>query len=172
MRELGRRFPQVKLALSLHAAREELRSELVPLNRTYPLRDVLKALKSHCDRTGKLATVEYVILPGVNNSRRDAEALVRALEGIPCRINLLGFNPFAGAPYGKPSVEQVLRFRRWLSHSFPRPVTIRRSRGADIQGACGQLRLERQGQTRGTQKKPRAWRAKPRASSGKKREKL
>jgi len=139
--DLGRKFPQVKLALSLHAARDELRSELIPLNRKYPLEEVLEAIREHRRLTGKMATLEYVVLPGVNDTRRDARDLGVLLRGLPSRINLIEFNPFPGAPYGKPSVYRLLEFRRMILRGFPGTVTIRRSRGADIQGACGQLTL-------------------------------
>lgn len=147
MRQLAKSFPQVKLALSLHAANDELRDELIPLNRKYPLRDVLQALRDHTVTTGKMATIEYVILPRINDARQDAEELCRSLGGIPCSINLLGFNPFPGAPYGKPDVRRLLCFQRWLGQTFPGRVTIRRSRGEDVQGACGQLTLARRNKT-------------------------
>jgi 23S rRNA (adenine2503-C2)-methyltransferase len=141
IRRLGREFPQVKLALSLHAAREELRDELVPLNRKYPLAEVLDAVREHCRSTGKKVTFEYVILPGVNDAPADAADVAGVTRGIPARINLIGFNPFDGAPYTKPKLAAMLRFRERLAAEFPGPVTLRRSRGADIQGACGQLSL-------------------------------
>jgi 23S rRNA (adenine2503-C2)-methyltransferase len=141
IRELGERFPQVKLALSLHAARDELRDELIPLNRKHPLEAVLAAVRDHARRTGKMATFEYIVLPGVNDTERDAREVARALNGIPSRINLIGFNPFPGAPYAKPGVNRLLTFRQWLEKGYAGPITIRRSRGEDIQGACGQLSL-------------------------------
>jgi len=139
--ELGRRFPQVKLALSLHAARDDLRSELIPLNRKHPLAAVLDAVREHRRITEKMPTFEYVLLPGVNDSRRDAGALGAALRGIPSRINLIEFNPFAGVDYKRPAVRRIEEFRRLTAKGFPGPITIRRSRGADIHGACGQLTL-------------------------------
>ena len=137
--ELGKLFPQVKLALSLHAARDELRSRIIPINRKYPLRQVIAAVKDHTRITGKKATFEYIVLPGVNDTDRDAREIGKLLAGIPSRINLIGFNPFPGAPYEKPSIRRLLRFREWVEAGFPGAVTIRRSRGEDIQGACGQL---------------------------------
>ncbi len=142
IRALGAAFPQVKLAISLHAASNELRDELIPLNRQYPLEEVLRAVRDHSAMTGRQATFEYVVLPGVNDGRAEARKVCRLLEGIPSRINLIGFNPFSAAPYGKPSVRRLTQFRGWLEAGFPGPVTIRRSRGEDIQGACGQLSLE------------------------------
>ena len=142
IRELGRLFPQVKLALSLHAARDELRDEIIPLNQKHPLQTVLDAVRDHTRETGKKATFEYIVLPGVNDQARDVREIAACLRGIPSRINLLGFNPFPGAPYSKPAVRRLLEFRAQLERLFPGPVTIRRSRGEDIQGACGQLSLE------------------------------
>jgi 23S rRNA (adenine2503-C2)-methyltransferase len=139
--ELGRRHPQVKLAISLHAARDDLRDALIPFNRKYPIESILGAVKEHRRLTHKVVTFEYIVIPGVNDAPRDAADLARILEGIPSRINLLSFNPFPGASYRRPELEEVLRFRGAVEKRFPGAVTIRRSRGEDIQGACGQLSL-------------------------------
>ena len=141
IRELTHDFPQVKLAISLHAARNDLRDELVPLNKQYPLEVVLDAVRDATKRTGRTATMEYVILPGVNDTTSDVEDIIKVLRGIPSRINLIGYNPFPGGPYEKPRVRQLLCFRDALKSRFPGPVTLRRARGEDIQGACGQLSL-------------------------------
>ncbi|MBI4585763.1 MAG: 23S rRNA (adenine(2503)-C(2))-methyltransferase RlmN [Planctomycetes bacterium] len=140
--ELGKRQPQVKLAISLHAARHDLRTELIPLNRQYPLEEVLQAAREHCRTTGKKVTFEYIILPGVNDLERDARDLGKILRGFPSRINLIGFNPFPGSSYEKPETKRLLWFRDRLGKHYPGVVTIRRSRGEDIQGACGQLSLK------------------------------
>jgi len=142
IRELGELFPQVKLALSFHAARDDLRTEIIPLNRKHPLADVIAALRDHTRITGKKVTLEYIVLPGVNDTERDAREVIERVRGLPSRINLIGFNPFPGAPYTKPSVKRLLVFRKWLEAGFEGEVTIRRSRGEDIQGACGQLSLK------------------------------
>ena len=141
--ELAAAQPQVKLAVSLHATRDTLRDEIIPLNRKYPLKDLLSSIREHHAITGKKVTFEYVVLPGVNDNSLDAEGLGRLLAGIPSRINLLGFNPFPGAHYKKPSVRELTDFRESVANHFPGAVTIRRSRGEDIQGACGQLSLTR-----------------------------
>ncbi len=143
--ELGRRFPQVKLALSLHAARDDLRTELIPINRKHPLAQVLEAVREHRRITGKMATFEYVLLRGVNDAERDAREIGEVLSGIPSRINLIEFNPFPGISYQRPSVSRLEEFRRSIQKGFPGPVTIRRSRGEDIHGACGQLTLATRG---------------------------
>jgi 23S rRNA (adenine2503-C2)-methyltransferase len=141
MRKLAELFPQVKLALSFHAARDELRDVIIPLNRKHPLKEVLSAARDHARATGKKVTFEYIVLPGVNDTERDAREIGKRLRDIPSRINLIGFNPFRGAPYEKPSVQRLLVFRSWLEREYRGPVTIRRSRGEDIDGACGQLSL-------------------------------
>jgi 23S rRNA (adenine2503-C2)-methyltransferase len=143
--ELGRRFPQVKLALSLHAARDELRSQIIPLNRKHPVNQVLAAVREHHRITEKLPTFEYVVLPGVNDTERDAREIGGLLTGLPSRINLIEFNPFPGVEYRKPPVARLLEFRRWILKGFPGTVTIRRSRGEDIHGGCGQLTLSARG---------------------------
>ena len=142
IRQLSKAFPQVKLALSIHAADSTLRDELVPLNLKYPLEDVLEAVREHCVNTGKKVTFEYVILPGVNDSLEAARALTKKIRGIPSSINLIGFNPFDEAPYNKPKLKSMILFRDDIRKNFPGDVTIRRSRGEDIQGACGQLSLK------------------------------
>ena len=144
MRRLAEDFPQVKLAVSLHAARNDLRSSIIPINRKYPLEVVLAAARDHASRTGKKITFEYILLPGVNDSRRDALDLAKLARGLPSRINLIGFNPFPGAPFEKPGVRRLLGFRSWVQEAYSGDVTIRRSRGSDVQGACGQLTLPRQ----------------------------
>ena len=145
IRELSRSFPQVKLALSLHAADRQLRNELVPLNIKYPLEEVLDAVQEHCRRTGRRVTFEYVILPGINDSTEDARAIAGKIRKIHSTMNLIGFNPFEGAPYRKPVLKSMLAFRDELRRLLPGEVTLRRSRGEDIQGACGQLSLKNQG---------------------------
>ena len=140
--ELAERHPQVKLAVSLHAPRDEIRDEIIPLNRQYPLDELLGAIGEHHRITGKKVTFEYIILPGVNDSPREARELARIAKAHPCRINLIGFNPFTGAPYEKPRVPHVIQFREWVARDFPGEISIRRSRGEDIQGACGQLSLK------------------------------
>jgi 23S rRNA (adenine2503-C2)-methyltransferase len=142
---LGERFPQVRLAVSLHAAIDEVRDEIVPINRRYPLRQLLAACRVWARATGKRMTFEYIHLPGVNDRPQDVEALGRALEGVPAKINLMRYNPIPGAAYRRPAVEETRRFAEELRGATGATVTVRRSRGLDIEGACGQLRLARGG---------------------------
>ncbi|MGH7566921.1 MAG: 23S rRNA (adenine(2503)-C(2))-methyltransferase RlmN, partial [Gemmatimonadota bacterium] len=146
---LGDEFPQVRLAVSLHAARDEVRDRIVPINRRYPLRQLLAACRLWCEATGKRMTFEYLHLPGVNDRREDVAAMARAVEGLSVQVNLMRYNPIPGADFRRPSVVETERFRDALRRAARVPVTIRRSRGLDIEGACGQLRLARGGSTVG-----------------------
>ena len=105
--------------------------------------EVLDAVREHGRVSGKKVTFEYVILPGVNDRDEDIVNLARRVRGIPSRVNLIGFNPFEGAPYEKPRLASILSFRDRLAARFDGVITLRRSRGEDIQGACGQLSLAR-----------------------------
>ncbi len=129
----------VNLAVSLNAATDSLRSELMPVNRKYPLSGLMEGLRSYPLHGKKHLTIEYVLLGGVNESADDARALVRLLASLKCKINLIPFNPFAGAAFKSPRDEDVERFRDILMKSGYMAV-IRKSRGADIGAACGQLK--------------------------------
>jgi len=142
---LGEAFPQVRLAVSLHAALDDVRNEIVPLNRRYPVRRVLAACRLWTRETGKRLTFEVIHLPGVNDRPEDVAALRAALDGLPAKINLMRYNPIPGAPYRRPSEEETAAFARRIRAETGATVTVRRSRGLDIEGACGQLRLAREG---------------------------
>lgn len=136
---LARDHPQVRLALSIHTPTDRVRDRLVPLNRRHPIRKILEACRVHSAETGKRITIEYVLIPGVNDAEKDALRLAPLLRGMAAKVNLIGFNPFPGAPFRKPSTAELIAFRGRLARTLRGPVVIRRSRGADIQGACGQL---------------------------------
>ena len=142
---LAEEFPQVRLAVSLHAARDEVRDEIVPINRRYPLRQLLAACRLWCESTGKRMTFEYLHLPGVNDRPADVAALGRAVQGLSAQVNLMRYNPVPGANFRRPTTAETVRFRDALRRATHMPVTIRRSRGLDIEGACGQLRQARGG---------------------------
>jgi len=142
---LGEEFPQVRLAVSLHAAIDELRDRIVPINRRYPLRQLFAACRLWCEATGKRMTFEYLHLPGVNDRPEDVAALAQAVGGLSVQINLMRYNPIPGADFRRPSTAETERFRDALRRETGAAVTIRRSRGLDIEGACGQLRLARKG---------------------------
>lgn len=129
----------VSLAVSLHASNNALRSAIVPINRSYPLSDLLPACKRYSEgRDNEPVTIEYVMLKGVNDSARDARELARCLGGIPAKVNLIPFNRFPGARYQCSSPEAIDRFRSVLARAGIITLT-RKTRGADIDAACGQL---------------------------------
>ena len=128
------------LAVSLHAVRDELRNELVPLNRKYPIAQLLEACRNYPGvSNAKRITFEYVMLKGVNDSIDDAKALVRLLKGIPAKINLIPFNPWPGSKYECSDWEQIEKFSQVVFDAgYASPV--RTPRGRDILAACGQLK--------------------------------
>jgi 23S rRNA (adenine2503-C2)-methyltransferase len=128
------------LAISLHAVRDELRNELVPLNRKYPIRELLEACRNYPGvSNAKRITFEYVMLKGINDSIEDAKALVRLLKGIPAKINLIPFNPWPGTKYECSDWEEIEKFSQVVFDAgYASPV--RTPRGRDILAACGQLK--------------------------------
>jgi 23S rRNA (adenine2503-C2)-methyltransferase len=128
------------LAVSLHAVRDELRNELVPLNRKYPIRELLDACRDYPGASNaKRITFEYVMLKGVNDSIEDAKALVRLLKGVHAKINLIPFNPWPGTKYECSDWEQIEKFSAVVFDAgYASPV--RTPRGRDILAACGQLK--------------------------------
>ncbi|MBO0661252.1 23S rRNA (adenine(2503)-C(2))-methyltransferase RlmN [Jiella sp. MQZ9-1] len=132
----------VMLAISLHAVRDELRDELVPINKKYPLKDLLEACRAYPGLSNaKRITFEYVMLKGVNDSPEDARELVRLLKGIPAKINLIPFNPWPGSRYECSAWDEIERFADYVNQAgYASP--IRTPRGRDIFAACGQLKSE------------------------------
>src|SRR5215470_7970238 len=132
----------VMLAVSLHAVRDELRNELVPLNRKYPIAELLEACRSYPGLSNaRRITFEYVMLKGVNDSLADAKALVRLLKGIHAKINLIPFNPWPGTAYECSDWDQIEKFSEYIFNAgYSSPV--RTPRGRDILAACGQLKSE------------------------------
>ncbi len=130
----------VMLAISLHGARDDIRDQLVPLNKKYPIEDLMNACRNYPGLSNaKRITFEYVMLKGVNDSLDDAKKLVRLLKGIPAKINLIPFNPWPGAPYECSDWEQIEKFGDWVNRAgYASP--IRTPRGRDIMAACGQLK--------------------------------
>ena len=130
------------LAISLHAVRDDLRDELVPINRKYPIRDLLQACRDYPGvSNARRITFEYVMLKGVNDSDADARELVRLLKGIPAKINLIPFNPWPGAKYECSSFQRIEQFSEIVFRAgYASP--IRTPRGRDILAACGQLKSE------------------------------
>jgi len=132
----------VMLAISLHAVRNDLRDELVPINRKYPLEELMEACRAYPGLSNaRRITFEYVMLKGVNDSLADARDLVRLLKGIPAKINLIPFNPWPGSRYECSDWEQIEAFADFVNQAgYASP--IRTPRGRDILAACGQLKSE------------------------------
>jgi 23S rRNA (adenine2503-C2)-methyltransferase len=126
------------LALSLHSADEEVRKRIMPVAAKNGLNEIMVEVRRYTKVTGRRISFEYLLLGGVNDSISDARKLVKLIHGIPCKINLMRYNPVDGLDFKRPKEETVTRFRDYL---YPRvyAVTIRESRGIDIKGACGQL---------------------------------
>jgi 23S rRNA (adenine2503-C2)-methyltransferase len=132
----------VMLAISLHAVRDELRNELVPLNRKYPIAELLQACRDYPGASNaRRITFEYVMLRGVNDSLDDAKLLVKLLKGIPAKINLIPFNPWPGTTYECSDWDRIEKFSEYIFNAgYSSPV--RTPRGRDILAACGQLKSE------------------------------
>lgn len=128
----------VNLAVSIHAADDRLRDEIMPVNRKYPLADLMRACREYPLPARKRITFEYILIEGVNDSPRQARELVRLLYGVRTKINLIPFNPHPGSVYRTPSPERILEFQEVLRKANLTAI-IRKSRGNEICAACGQL---------------------------------
>ena len=130
----------VNLAVSLHAVTDEIRNKLVPINKKYPIKDLIEACKTYPGvNNARRITFEYVMLKGVNDSLDDARALVKLIEDIPAKINLIPFNPWPGVEYECSDDETIEKFAQVvLKAGYASPV--RTPRGRDILAACGQLK--------------------------------
>jgi len=138
----------VSLAVSLHAPNDELRDQLVPINRKYPIAELLAACRNYiADKPHRSITWEYVMLDGVNDHDEHARELALLLKGIPSKVNLIPFNAFPGTKYRRSSAERIEAFSRILQKAGL-VATTRRTRGDDIDGACGQLVGKVQDRTR------------------------
>ena len=129
----------VSLAVSLHAPNDELRNILVPINKKYPLKELMQACKDYfADEARRVVTFEYVMLQGVNDSLQHADELIKLLETVPCKVNLIPFNPFPMTQYKRSSNNAINLFRiRLIEHGIN--TITRKTRGDDIDAACGQL---------------------------------
>jgi 23S rRNA (adenine2503-C2)-methyltransferase len=134
---LGKESP-VNLAISLHAPEDALRSELMPINRTYPLPQLMTACREYPVAPRKRITFEYILMDGVNDHPGHARGMIKLLQGVRAKVNLIPFNPHPGSPYGRPPEERILEFQEILQKARMTAI-IRQSRGADIGAACGQL---------------------------------
>jgi 23S rRNA (adenine2503-C2)-methyltransferase len=137
--KLGNSGVKVNLAVSLNATTDEVRDRLMPVNRRYPIKELLDSCRHFPLEPRRRITFEYVLLKGVNDSVEDALRLAKLLRGIKCKVNLIPFNPFPGSEFKRPDDAAVRRFQKvLLDHHYTAPV--RESRGRDISAACGQLR--------------------------------
>ncbi|MFQ6003190.1 MAG: radical SAM protein, partial [Candidatus Zixiibacteriota bacterium] len=139
IRKLANLTMRTRLAISLNAPTDEKRNQLMPINKKRPLKALLEAVKYYTKRTKRRVTFEYVLINGFNDSQKDALELAKLVRGIPCKINLIPYNLVPGLPYEKPPVGRIVAFRDYLLPRCP-AVTLRKSKGEDIQAACGQLR--------------------------------
>ena len=137
--DLGK-VTDIALTISLHAPNDELRNELVPINKKYPIQELLDSVKRYvnsCDDK-RVTTIEYILIDGINDELFHAEELAELLKQLPSKINLIPFNSFEGSDYLKPSGNRVKRFQKYLQDEGY-VTTIRSTRGEDIMAACGQL---------------------------------
>jgi 23S rRNA (adenine2503-C2)-methyltransferase len=141
IRRLATDHPQVNLAVSLHAANDELRDQLVPVNKRYPLRDLLAACRDHAAATGRRISFEWALIEGVNDRTRDAEELAAVARPLRAHVNLIPLNPTPGYPVRGTPRAGVKAFRERLAASGVN-ATIRQNRGTEIAAACGQLAAE------------------------------
>ncbi|MGB9779235.1 23S rRNA (adenine(2503)-C(2))-methyltransferase RlmN [Caldanaerobacter sp.] len=130
---------QVNLSISLHAPNNELRSELMPINRAYPLEDLMKACRYYTEKTNRRITFEYALIDGINDKKEHAYQLVDLLKGMLCHVNLIPINYVKEIGFRKSSNEKVMMFKRIIENAGI-PCTVRRELGSDIEAACGQLR--------------------------------
>ena len=140
IRKLGEEHG-VNLAISLHATNDEIRDAIMPINKKYPLEELFAALRDYPANNARRITFEYVMLKGVNDSLADAKALVKLVEGVPAKFNLIPFNPWPGSSFETSEPETVTKFSDYLfQQGYSAP--IRTPRGRDILAACGQLKSE------------------------------
>jgi 23S rRNA (adenine2503-C2)-methyltransferase len=145
IRRLTALGPQFTLAVSLHAARDPLRDVLVPLNRRWPIAEVVAAARDHARTTGRRISYEVTLIDGVNDTEADADALAELLRGDLCHVNLIPMNPVAHTPWTASPMDRIERIAARLRRDGI-AVTIRRNRGQEVGAACGQLAAERAGE--------------------------
>ena len=124
---------------SLHASNDKLRDEIVPINKKFPIKDLMAGCQRYLEKAPRdFVTFEYVMLDRINDSIEDAKALLKIVKDVPCKFNLIPFNPFLNSGYRCSSYEQIKRFKEILMNQ-DYVVTVRKTRGDDIDAACGQL---------------------------------
>ena len=130
---------QLNLAVSLHAANDTLRTQLVPINHRYPIAEVMAAVRDYIGRTKRRVTFEYALMHRINDSPAHARELSGLLKGLLCHVNLIPLNPVAESPYQPATPENAAAFQQILA-ARGIPATVRLRRGLDIDAGCGQLR--------------------------------
>ncbi|MBR4410628.1 MAG: 23S rRNA (adenine(2503)-C(2))-methyltransferase RlmN [Firmicutes bacterium] len=133
-------FPQVNLAISLHAPNDEIRCRTMPVSKAYPMPELLSACREYAEKTGRRVTFEYTLIKGVNDQKEHAEELVQRLRGMLCHVNLIPLNTVKESGFDTTAKKDAQAFQALLE-SKGIPATIRRELGDEIDGACGQLRL-------------------------------
>ncbi|MBS33775.1 MAG: 23S rRNA (adenine(2503)-C(2))-methyltransferase RlmN [Verrucomicrobiales bacterium] len=141
IRRLAETPQQYHLAISLHGATDAVRDKIMPVNRKYPLEELISACEAYQQAKGRMIWVEYILIDGVNIGPEQVEALSCLAKRLQCKVNLIPYNPVDGIELKRPSDETVARFRDGLHHLGVR-VTVRTEKGTDIDAACGQLRLK------------------------------
>ena len=142
IRRLAEEGTQIGLAISLHAPTDELRDKLVPINRRYPLAQLMAACRYYIERTGRRISFEYALMDGINDSPEQARQLAHLLDGLLCHVNLIPLNPVSELPYQASPQSRIRAFQAELNR-LRVPNTLRVERGVDIQAGCGQLRCQR-----------------------------
>jgi 23S rRNA (adenine2503-C2)-methyltransferase len=137
--KLGEEELGIQLAISLHAVDDTLRSELIPMNKAYNIKSIIDAVKNFPVDVRKKVMFEYLVIKDKNDSIKDAQTLIKLLDGIKAKVNLIYFNPYEGTTYERPSRNNMIKFKDYLN-SRGLTCTIRESKGLDIDAACGQLK--------------------------------
>ena len=132
---------QSTLAISLHAPNHDIRRKLMKIEDKYPMPELKKALKNYIEKTGRRITIEYLLIKDLNDTLESVKELVNYLHDLKCNVNLIPYNPTEKNDYQKPSNNSIMRFKSLLEQSGKK-VTVRLERGADIDAACGQLRVK------------------------------
>ncbi|MCX5668272.1 MAG: 23S rRNA (adenine(2503)-C(2))-methyltransferase RlmN [Candidatus Omnitrophica bacterium] len=142
MEKLAGEKMQIELSVSLHSPDDKIRSKLVPINKRYPLNELIAACRDYTGQTKRIITFEYILIKGVNASEGDAFKLAKLLAGLNCKVNLISYNQIKAKGYEAPTTESVKNFFRTLK-SRGINVILRKSKGEDIDAGCGQLRISR-----------------------------
>ena len=146
MEQLAKEGLQLELAVSLHAPNDAIRGKIMPVNKKYPMVRLMAACRAFVKATKRLITFEYILIDGLNDQPHHAEELAGRLKGILCKVNLIPCHPIPGTPWGRPPEERMIAFEKKLKEKGI-VATLRTSRGLDIEGACGQLRLRHETST-------------------------